>query len=73
MHTVPAPVFSDEDPSRLRKMFRDTRAIQHADVAIMREFTRARIESSRPNSILLVTLRQISEASMHVRVTNLIL
>jgi phenylpropionate dioxygenase-like ring-hydroxylating dioxygenase large terminal subunit len=66
--------FNDEDPSQgYGKMFRDTsRDSDMPMTQIMREFTRPRIEVEPTEfGFRLVTLRQISEASAHVRVTNL--
>jgi hypothetical protein len=66
--------FNDEDPSQgYGKMFRDTsRDSDMPMTQIMREFTRPRIEVEPTEfGFRLVTLRRISEASTHVRVTNL--
>jgi phthalate 4,5-dioxygenase len=66
--------FNDQDPSLgYGKMFRDTsRDSDMPMTQIMREFTRPRIEVEPTEfGFRLVTLRQISEASAHVRVTNL--
>jgi len=66
--------FSDEDPSQAYgKMFRDTSRDSDMPMSrIMREFTRPRIEVEPTEfGFRLVTLRQVSEASTHVRVTNL--
>jgi phenylpropionate dioxygenase-like ring-hydroxylating dioxygenase large terminal subunit len=66
--------FEDEDPSQsYGKMFRD--ASNDSDMPmtkIMREFTRPHIEiEPTAYGFRLVTLRQISDANVHVRVTNL--
>ena len=66
--------FQDEDPSQAYgKLFRDTSRDSDMPMSrIMREFTRPRIEVEPTDfGFRLVTLRQISEASTHVRVTNL--
>ena len=66
--------FQDEDPSQAYgKLFRDTSRDSDMPMSrIMREFTRPRIEVEPTEfGFRLVTLRQISEASTHVRVTNL--
>lgn len=66
--------FHDEDPSQAYgKLFRDTSRDSDMPMSrIMREFTRPRIEVEPTEfGFRLVTLRQISEARMHVRVTNL--
>ena len=66
--------FSDEDPSQAYgKMFRDTSRDSDMPMSrIMREFTRPRIDIEPTEfGFRLVTLRQVSEASTHVRVTNL--
>jgi hypothetical protein len=66
--------FSDEDPSQAYgKLFRDTSRDSDMPMSrIMREFTRPRIEVEPTEfGFRLVTLRQIDEASTHVRVTNL--
>ena len=66
--------FHDEDPSQgYGKMFRDTsRDSDMPMTQIMREVTRPRIEVEPTDfGFRLVTLRQISDASTHVRVTNL--
>ena len=67
--------FNDEDPSQAYgKMFRDTtRDSDMPMTQIMREVTRPRIEVDETDyGFRLVTLRQISDASTHVRVTNLV-
>jgi len=67
--------FHDEDPSEgYGKMFRDvTRDSDMPMTKIMREVTRPRIEVEPTEyGFRLVTLRQISDASSHVRVTNLL-
>jgi phthalate 4,5-dioxygenase len=66
--------FHDEDPSKgYGKLFRDTSRDSDMPMSrIMREVTRPRIEvEPTPFGFRLVTLRQISDASTHVRVTNL--
>ena len=66
--------FEDDDPSKsYGKVFRDvTRDSDMPMSRIMREFTRPRIEvETTEYGFRLLTLRQISDASMHVRVTNL--
>ena len=66
--------FEDEDPSQAYgKLFRDTSRDSDMPMSrIMREFTRPRIEVEPTEfGFRLVTLRQISDASTHVRVTNL--
>jgi hypothetical protein len=67
--------FEDEDPQAgYGKMFRDN--TKDADIPmtqIMREHTRPRIEVEETDfGFRLVTLRQISDKSTHVRVTNLV-
>ena len=67
--------FQDEDPAQAYgKMFRDsTRDSDMPMTQIMREVTRPRIEVEDTDyGFRLVTLRQISETSTHVRVTNLV-
>ncbi|MDO8875940.1 MAG: aromatic ring-hydroxylating dioxygenase subunit alpha [Pseudolabrys sp.] len=67
--------FQDEDPAQAYgKMFRDTtRDSDMPMTQIMREVTRPRIEVEDTDyGFRLVTLRQISDASTHVRVTNLV-
>lgn len=67
--------FHDEDPAQAYgKMFRDTtRDSDMPMTQIMREVTRPRIEVEDTDyGFRLVTLRQISDASTHVRVTNLV-
>ena len=66
--------FHDEDPAQgYGKMFRDTSRDSDMPMSqIMREVTRPRIEVEPTEfGFRLVTLRQISDASTHVRVTNL--
>ncbi|MFY9687120.1 MAG: aromatic ring-hydroxylating dioxygenase subunit alpha [Pseudolabrys sp.] len=66
--------FQDEDPSQAYgKLFRDTSRDSDMPMSrIMREFTRPRIEVEPTDfGFRLVTLRQISDASTHVRITNL--
>lgn len=67
--------FHDEDPAQAYgKMFRDTtRDSDMPMTQIMREVTRPRIEVEDTDyGFRLVTLRQINDASTHVRVTNLV-
>jgi phthalate 4,5-dioxygenase oxygenase subunit len=67
--------FQDEDPKEAYgKMFRDTtRDSDMPMTQIMREVTRPRIEVEDTDyGFRLVTLRQISDANTHVRVTNLV-
>jgi phenylpropionate dioxygenase-like ring-hydroxylating dioxygenase large terminal subunit len=66
--------FNDDDPSQsYGKVFRDvTRDSDMPMSRIMREFTRPRIEVEPTDyGLRIVTLRQISDQSTHVRVTNL--
>ncbi|HEX5518324.1 MAG TPA: RHO alpha subunit C-terminal catalytic domain-containing protein, partial [Pseudolabrys sp.] len=66
--------FHDEDPNlAYGKLFRDTSRDSDMPMSrIMREFTRPRIEVEPTEfGFRLITLRQISDASTHVRVTNL--
>ena len=66
--------FQDEDPSQgYGKLFRDTSIDSEMPMTkIMREFPRPRIEVEPTDyGFRLVTLRQISERSTHIRVTNL--
>ena len=66
--------FHDDDPSQsYGKVFRDiTRDSDMPMSRIMREFTRPQIEVEPTDyGFRLVTLRQISDKSTHVRVTNL--
>jgi hypothetical protein len=67
--------FNDGDPGQAYgRMFRDTtRDSDMPMTQIMREVTRPRIEVEETDfGFRLVTLRQISDASTHVRVTNLV-
>lgn len=67
--------FHDEDPTQsYGKMFRDhTKDADMPMTQIMREVTRPRIEVDETDyGFRIVTLRQISDASTHVRVTNLV-
>jgi phenylpropionate dioxygenase-like ring-hydroxylating dioxygenase large terminal subunit len=67
--------FHDEDPTKgYGKMFRDhTKDADMPMTQIMREVTRPRIEVDETDyGFRIVTLRQISDASTHVRVTNLV-
>ena len=67
--------FEDEDPTKAYgKMFRDnTKDADMPMTRIMREVTRPRIEVDETDyGFRIVTLRQISDASTHVRVTNLV-
>ena len=67
--------FHDEDPSKgYGKMFRDqSLGTDMPMTQIMREFTRPRIEVEPTDfGFRIVTLRQISAADAHVRVTNLV-
>ncbi len=67
--------FHDEDPSQgYGKVFRDTSRDSDMPMSrIMREFTRPMIEIEPTEfGFRLVTLRQISGSSTHVRVTNLL-
>ncbi|MCW5693476.1 MAG: aromatic ring-hydroxylating dioxygenase subunit alpha [Pseudolabrys sp.] len=67
--------FQDEDPTKAYgKMFRDnTKDADMPMTQIMREVTRPRIEVDETDyGFRIVTLRQISDASTHVRVTNLV-
>src|SRR5712671_2697125 len=67
--------FNDEDPSQsYGKMFRDTTRDSNMPMTkIMREVTRPRIEVEPTDyGFRLVTLRQVSDDSTHVRVTNLV-
>ena len=67
--------FHDEDPNKsYGKMFRDnTKDADMPMTRIMREVTRPRIEVDETDyGFRIVTLRQISDASTHVRVTNLV-
>jgi phenylpropionate dioxygenase-like ring-hydroxylating dioxygenase large terminal subunit len=66
--------FHDEDPSQgYGKLFRDTSIDSDMPMTqIMREFPRPRIEVENTDyGLRLITLRQISDKSTHVRVTNL--
>jgi nitrite reductase/ring-hydroxylating ferredoxin subunit len=66
--------FHDDDPSQsYGKVFRDvTRDSDMPMSRIMREFTRPQIEVEPTEfGFRLVTLRQVSDTSTHVRVTNL--
>jgi phthalate 4,5-dioxygenase len=67
--------FHDEDPAHgYGKLFRDTSIDSEMPMTrIMREFPRPRIEVE-PTSygMRIVTLRKLSEADSHVRVTNLV-
>jgi phenylpropionate dioxygenase-like ring-hydroxylating dioxygenase large terminal subunit len=66
--------FQDEDPAQgYGKLFRDTSIDSDMPMTrIMREFPRPRIEVENTDyGFRLITLRQISERSTHVRVTNL--
>lgn len=67
--------FEDEDPTTgYGKVFRDHSVDSDMPMTrIMREFPRPRIEIEHTDfGLRLMTLRQINEARMHVRVTNLI-
>lgn len=67
--------FEDEDPSKgYGKVFRDHSVDSDMPISrIMREFPRPRIEIEHTDfGLRLMTLRQIDDAKMHVRVTNLI-
>lgn len=67
--------FHDEDPSQAYgKMFRDTtRDSDMPMTQIMREVTRPRIEVEETGyGFRIATLRQISDANTHVRLTNLV-
>jgi len=67
--------FNDGDPSQAYgRMFRDRSLDTDMPMTrIMREFDKPRIElETTEYGLRLVTLRQISDASTHVRVTNLI-
>jgi phenylpropionate dioxygenase-like ring-hydroxylating dioxygenase large terminal subunit len=67
--------FHDEDPAQgYGKLFRDKSVDSDMPMTrIMREFPRPRIEVERTDyGMRILTLRQISDASMHVRVTNLV-
>jgi hypothetical protein len=67
--------FHDEDPSQgYGRMFRDTTIGADMPMTrIMREFPRPRIEVEPTGyGMRIVTLRQISEADAHIRVTNLL-
>jgi hypothetical protein len=66
--------FNDEDPKQgYGKLFRDTSIDSEMPMTkIMREFTRPRIEIEETlYGMRVITLREISEQSTHVRVTNL--
>jgi phthalate 4,5-dioxygenase len=66
--------FEDDDPSQsYGKVFRDvTRDSDMPMSRIMREFTRPQIEVEPTEyGLRIITLRQISDKSTHVRVTNL--
>src|SRR5262249_29384228 len=66
--------FHDEDPKGgYGKVFRDTSVDSEMPMTrIMREFPRPRIDVEETDlGFRIFTLRRISEASMHVRVTNL--
>jgi phenylpropionate dioxygenase-like ring-hydroxylating dioxygenase large terminal subunit len=66
--------FHDEDPKEgYGKLFRDTSIDSEMPMTrIMREFTRPRIEVEETGfGMRVITLREISAASTHVRVTNL--
>jgi phenylpropionate dioxygenase-like ring-hydroxylating dioxygenase large terminal subunit len=67
--------FHDEDPNRgYGKVFRDHSVDSDMPISqIMREYPRPRIEVERTDfGLRLMTLRQINDRRMHVRVTNLI-
>jgi phenylpropionate dioxygenase-like ring-hydroxylating dioxygenase large terminal subunit len=67
--------FHDEDPALgYGKLFRDKSVDSEMPMTrIMREFPRPRIEIEPTDyGMRIMTLRQISDADMHVRVTNLI-
>jgi phthalate 4,5-dioxygenase len=67
--------FHDEDPAQgYGKLFRDKSVDSDMPMTrIMREFPRPRIEVERTDyGMRIMTLRQIGDASMHVRVTNLV-
>lgn len=67
--------FHDEDPNRgYGKVFRDHSVDSDMPISqIMREYPRPRIEVERTDfGLQLMTLRQINDRRMHVRVTNLI-
>lgn len=67
--------FEDEDTAKsYGKMFRDSTSDADMPMTkIMRDFPRPRIEVEQTDyGLRLCTLRQISDMSMHVRVTNLI-
>ncbi|HZP76177.1 MAG TPA: aromatic ring-hydroxylating dioxygenase subunit alpha [Pseudolabrys sp.] len=67
--------FNDEDPAQgYGRMFRDhTKDADMPMTQIMREFPRPRIEVEPTDyGMRIATLRQISDNSMHVRVTNLV-
>jgi phthalate 4,5-dioxygenase oxygenase subunit len=67
--------FEDEDPTKgYGKVFRDHSVDSDMPISkIMREFPRPRIEVEHTEfGLRLVTLRQINDDKMHVRVTNLI-
>jgi phthalate 4,5-dioxygenase len=66
--------FNDEDPKQgYGKLFRDTSIDSEMPMTkIMREFTRPRIEVEETGyGMRVITLREISDQSTHVRVTNL--
>jgi phenylpropionate dioxygenase-like ring-hydroxylating dioxygenase large terminal subunit len=67
--------FHDEDPNRgYGKVFRDHSVDSDMPISqIMREYPRPQIEVERTDfGLRLMTLRQINDKRMHVRVTNLI-
>jgi len=66
--------FHDEDPKQgYGKLFRDTSIDSEMPMTkVMREFTRPRIEVEETGyGMRVITLREISDQSTHVRVTNL--
>lgn len=66
--------FHDEDPAdQYGKLFRDKSSDSDLPMTkIMREFPRPRIEVEQTSyGMRIATLRQISDANMHIRITNL--